>query len=312
MIAVCGIGNRSGCRNNAVTANQSARPPTIDASAAAPTYPHAPLSSKTQRHTAYTPAATTSSPPAMSFIRRSPATLAWSGSRNVGVVMRRRGTQRVRRSTARRPRRPGGRRRSPAAMACGGSYDEGTRRPPATRSARFTIVCVFDDRRRRTVTDPDQPQQPWQQSAPWQPPQQPPSQPTTPYPPVPEQPQQPGQGYPPPPAYPPQQPYPQQPYPPQQYPPQQAYPSQQQAWGGPPAPGWVATPAKRSRRTLYLALAAVVLLAAGLITWKLWPSDDAPQITWHGKDIAGAGDVLKSAESTVKAQVSSRHGVSAG
>jgi hypothetical protein len=35
MIAVCGIGSRSGCRNSAVTANQSASPPTIDASAAA-------------------------------------------------------------------------------------------------------------------------------------------------------------------------------------------------------------------------------------------------------------------------------------
>src|ERR1700704_4946738 len=37
-IAVCGIGMPSGCRNNAVTANQSASPPTIDASAVACTY----------------------------------------------------------------------------------------------------------------------------------------------------------------------------------------------------------------------------------------------------------------------------------
>ncbi len=35
MIAVCGIGRPSGCRNNAVTANQSASPPTIAASAKA-------------------------------------------------------------------------------------------------------------------------------------------------------------------------------------------------------------------------------------------------------------------------------------
>ena len=35
MIAVCGIGIPNGCRNRAVTANQSASPPTIDASAAA-------------------------------------------------------------------------------------------------------------------------------------------------------------------------------------------------------------------------------------------------------------------------------------
>jgi hypothetical protein len=32
MIAVCGMGKRSGWRNNAVTANQSASPPTIAAS----------------------------------------------------------------------------------------------------------------------------------------------------------------------------------------------------------------------------------------------------------------------------------------
>jgi hypothetical protein len=37
MIAVCGIGNRSGCRNSAVTANQSARAPTMEASAVART-----------------------------------------------------------------------------------------------------------------------------------------------------------------------------------------------------------------------------------------------------------------------------------
>jgi hypothetical protein len=35
MIAVCGIGRPSGRRNSAVTANQSARPPTIAASAKA-------------------------------------------------------------------------------------------------------------------------------------------------------------------------------------------------------------------------------------------------------------------------------------
>ena len=34
MIAVCGIGSPSGCRNSAVTANQSASAPTIAASAA--------------------------------------------------------------------------------------------------------------------------------------------------------------------------------------------------------------------------------------------------------------------------------------
>ena len=37
MIAVCGIGSPSGCRNSAVTANQSASAPTIEASAVART-----------------------------------------------------------------------------------------------------------------------------------------------------------------------------------------------------------------------------------------------------------------------------------
>ncbi len=37
MIAVCGIGNPSGCLNSATTANQSAIAPTIAASAKAPT-----------------------------------------------------------------------------------------------------------------------------------------------------------------------------------------------------------------------------------------------------------------------------------
>ena len=42
MIAVCGTGSPSGCRNSAVTANQSARAPTIAASAAVLTYPQTP------------------------------------------------------------------------------------------------------------------------------------------------------------------------------------------------------------------------------------------------------------------------------
>ncbi len=40
--AVCGIGNPRGCRNNAVTANQSAMAPTIEASAPALTNPQTP------------------------------------------------------------------------------------------------------------------------------------------------------------------------------------------------------------------------------------------------------------------------------
>ena len=52
--AVCGIGSPSGCLNSAVTANQSAIAPTIDASAPALTKPRKPSWS---RVTTYTTAA---------------------------------------------------------------------------------------------------------------------------------------------------------------------------------------------------------------------------------------------------------------
>ena len=71
MIAVCGIGIPNGYRNKAVTANQSASPPTMDASAAACRYPHSPCRSPKITHTANTPAAATSIPVATSFMRRS-------------------------------------------------------------------------------------------------------------------------------------------------------------------------------------------------------------------------------------------------
>src|SRR3954470_3754572 len=68
--AVCGTGSPSGCLNRAVTANQSAIAPTIDASAPALTKPRNPPRS---RVTTYTTAASTSSPVATVRIRRSPA-----------------------------------------------------------------------------------------------------------------------------------------------------------------------------------------------------------------------------------------------
>ena len=42
MIAVCGMGSPNGWRNSAVTANQSAKAPTMAASAPALTNPHTP------------------------------------------------------------------------------------------------------------------------------------------------------------------------------------------------------------------------------------------------------------------------------
>ena len=78
MIAVCGIGRPSGCRNRAVTANQSASPPTIAASLAACRNGQMPWPSPTSRHSTKTTAASTSPPVATSFIRISAARLARS------------------------------------------------------------------------------------------------------------------------------------------------------------------------------------------------------------------------------------------
>ena len=67
--AVCGIGRPSGCLNSAVTANQSAIAPTIDASAPALTNPQNPSRPSVA---AYTQAASSSRPTATVRIRRSP------------------------------------------------------------------------------------------------------------------------------------------------------------------------------------------------------------------------------------------------
>jgi hypothetical protein len=133
-------------------------------------------------------------------------------------------------------------------------------------------------------------------------------------------------------AQPPQQ-YAGQQYPAQQYgqpqpttgaqaPTQQA-PTQQ--WGGPqqydpaaghgagyPAAGYATgapaqQPARRNRKPLLIALAAVVIIAAGLVTYFLASGDD-PKFTYHGKPVASAAKVLSSAEAKVDAVVRERHG----
>jgi hypothetical protein len=83
------------------------------------------------------------------------------------------------------------------------------------------------------------------------------------------------------------------------------------AWAPPgtapwPAPG--TAPKRSTRRPLILALVAVVVVAAGLITWLAWP-DAAPKLTYQGQAIAAPADVLTTAETSLAALVKSRHGV---
>ena len=75
--AVCGIGSPSGCLKSAVTANQSAIAPTIDASAPAFTNPRNPSRS---RVTTYTTAANSRSPTATVRILRRPGAAERVGS----------------------------------------------------------------------------------------------------------------------------------------------------------------------------------------------------------------------------------------
>ncbi len=69
--AVCGMGNPSGWRKMATTANQSARPPTREPSTAARTYANAPRSLPTRVTTMNTANIATSSPVAWRFLARS-------------------------------------------------------------------------------------------------------------------------------------------------------------------------------------------------------------------------------------------------
>ena len=81
--AVCGIGRPSGCLNSAVTANQSAIAPTIDASAPAFTNPSQP---SWPRVTTYTTAASTSSATAIVRIFRRPRRRS-SSAAGSGVII---------------------------------------------------------------------------------------------------------------------------------------------------------------------------------------------------------------------------------
>ncbi|HET6876736.1 MAG TPA: DUF2510 domain-containing protein [Jatrophihabitans sp.] len=76
---------------------------------------------------------------------------------------------------------------------------------------------------------------------------------------------------------------------------------------GPPAP---AAP-RRSHARLIGALAAVVVVAAGVVAWLLWPGGGSPALTYGGRPIAAPASVLTSAEQQVAALVGTRHGADA-
>jgi hypothetical protein len=92
------------------------------------------------------------------------------------------------------------------------------------------------------------------------------------------------------------------PAPPQQW---QAPPAEQ--WGAPPQ--WETLPERprARRRPKLIALAVALLLAAGITTWLVWPSGTT-RLTYQGKKIAAAGDVLTTAEANLQALVKNRHG----
>jgi hypothetical protein len=83
MIAVCGIGRPSGWRNKAVTANQSAMPPTIAASAKARTKPQTGWTSSS-----WVAAMKTAAMPASMAVAstRMPRAPRWAGWRKAGVL----------------------------------------------------------------------------------------------------------------------------------------------------------------------------------------------------------------------------------
>lgn len=85
----------------------------------------------------------------------------------------------------------------------------------------------------------------------------------------------------------------------------------QQSYGAPAGYGGApAQPAPRRSRKLPLILAVVVVLVAGLLTggYFLFFNNNEPTLTYAGKSIKDANGVLKTAESSVTALVSKRHG----
>ncbi len=95
MIAVCGMGRPSGWRNRAVTANQSARPPTIAASAKACTKPMAGCKCTVLRAAMNNAAIASNMPVASSRIRR--AGLGWLSPMDRGTRSSFMAPQRLRR-----------------------------------------------------------------------------------------------------------------------------------------------------------------------------------------------------------------------
>lgn len=96
--------------------------------------------------------------------------------------------------------------------------------------------------------------------------------------------------------------------------PGQQYGAHQQQYGqqygqsfAPAARGGAPTP--RKRRTPLIAGGVVAaLLVAGGVTYLVWPEDDAPSITFQGKEIANAAETLKQGESAVARAVDARRG----
>lgn len=109
--------------------------------------------------------------------------------------------------------------------------------------------------------------------------------------------------------------YPSQGYPTQGYPTQGNQPAGPAGGWQPGAPSWQGAPPpqrRRSRKPLLITLAAVVVLvAAGLVTWLVWPSS-SPQFTYQGKEVSEPAKVLTRAETNVRALVKSRHGAENG
>ena len=76
----------------------------------------------------------------------------------------------------------------------------------------------------------------------------------------------------------------------------------------PPAAPYQTPPKKRSRALLIVAVVVVLAVAAGAAWYLLRP--DKPKLTFAGKDIKDASQVLDSAETPMSALVKARHGAS--
>ncbi|HZC73957.1 MAG TPA: DUF2510 domain-containing protein [Jatrophihabitans sp.] len=86
-------------------------------------------------------------------------------------------------------------------------------------------------------------------------------------------------------------------------------------WNAPAAwqPQWQTPPPQRRRRRtpLILAVVAIAAVAAGVLTWQLWPQTK-PQITYEGKSVAAPDRVLTKAEAVLRDYVRQQHGATNG